>query len=239
MGLGEKLSGLLKEKGIKPGTLSTDINVNRSTIYSIIRRNNTKVDLSIIQSIADYLGVSIDYFFDNATSNEAALTPKEHEIIKMYRSMDQRGKDIFYWIAAREVELSKKYKQQMDEEIVDIIVYDFPAAAGIPVFAEDAYTRIKYKASDIPKGADFGIRIAGDSMEPTINDGDIVFVHKTSSLKNNEIGIFMLDVSEAVCKRYLKNGKAVELRSDNPAYAPLILKPHQQLGIVGRVLLYK
>ena len=76
MGLGEKLSGLLKEKGIKPGTLSTDINVNRSTIYSIIRRNNTKVDLSIIQSIADYLGVSIDYFFDNATSNEAALTPQ-------------------------------------------------------------------------------------------------------------------------------------------------------------------
>ncbi|MGI6634455.1 MAG: S24 family peptidase [Christensenellales bacterium] len=54
-------------------------------------------------------------------------------------------------------------------ESVSMIVYNFPAAAGIPLYAEDdSYERLEFPASSVSAGADFGIRISGDSMEPTI-----------------------------------------------------------------------
>lgn len=245
MNMLEKLDHLMEIRSMNKSTLSNMSGVPYTTIDAFYKKGYENAKISTLKKIATAMNVTLDYLvrdeindIDFGKTSDFLVTQAEVFHITKYRTLDYLAKDIVDILIDKEYEAQKERIKDLDSE-VDIIVYDFPAAAGIPVFAEDAYTRIKYKTSDIPKGADFGIRITGDSMEPTINDGDIVFVHKTSSLKNNEIGIFMLDVSEAVCKRYLKNGKAVELHSDNPAYSPLILKPHQQLGIVGKVLLYK
>ena len=62
--LGDKLTDLLEIKKMKPGTLARLTGVSKSTIYGIIRRNNKSVDFSIMEKIADALGVPIEYFFD-------------------------------------------------------------------------------------------------------------------------------------------------------------------------------
>ena len=72
-----------------------------------------------------------------------------------------------------------------------MLVYSFPAAAGVALSAEDDYERILFPVSAVPPGADFGVRIRGDSMQPTIQDGTIVFVRKQPELQNGQIGIFM------------------------------------------------
>lgn len=122
--------------------------------------------------------------------------------------------------------------------MVDKIVYTFPAAAGIPLYADDDYERMDFPADQVPNGADFGIRIQGDSMEPTIADGTIVWVRKTPEMRNGQIGIFMIDDS-AVCKRYYMDKGKVRLESDNDAYEPIIMHDFEQFGIVGRVLEYR
>jgi len=119
----------------------------------------------------------------------------------------------------------------------EMLVYAFPAAAGIPLLAEDDYDRIEFPESVVPSGADFGIRIKGDSMQPTIEDGSIVFVRKQPDLQNGQIGIFMID-GEAACKRYFHKGTTVTLRSENPEYADIEIKPYQEFYIAGRVLGY-
>lgn len=118
-----------------------------------------------------------------------------------------------------------------------MLVYSFPAAAGLPLYAEDDFEHIDFPAADVPRGADFGIRVKGDSMSPTISDGAIVWVHKQQELQNGQIGIFMLR-DEAVCKRYQKERRAVRLVSDNPAYAPIVLRDPEGFRLVGRVLAY-
>ena len=119
-----------------------------------------------------------------------------------------------------------------------MLVYNFPAAAGLPLYAEDDFTHIDFPAADIPQGADFGIRVRGDSMVPTIQDDAIVWVHKQQELQNGQIGIFMLR-DEAVCKRFQKDRRAPRLISDNPAYQPIVLKDAEGFRVVGRVLGYK
>ena len=57
-------------------------------------------------------------------------------------------------------------------------LYDLAASAGTGQFLDgESYSLID--ASDAPDRADFAVRIAGDSMEPDVPDGSIVWVHGT------------------------------------------------------------
>ena len=62
---------------------------------------------------------------------------------------------------------SEVEKNLPEEEVRQIPLYRCPAAAGYaaPVFGEDFdYISV---SGDVPRGAEFAVRIQGDSMEPT------------------------------------------------------------------------
>ncbi|MEG2624354.1 MAG: S24 family peptidase [Clostridia bacterium] len=123
--------------------------------------------------------------------------------------------------------------------VIKMQVYDDPAAAGIPIYAESAYEYMDFPEDDVPSGADFGIRISGDSMEPTVRDGQIVWIKSQPELYAGQVGVFMLDGGEAVCKRarVRDDGRVSALESDNPKYAPIEGSDLEGLRVVGRVLL--
>ena len=62
--IGEKLDKMLTAKGIKAGTLARETWIPKSTIYSIIKRNNKNVNYSVMEKIASYFGVPVEYFYD-------------------------------------------------------------------------------------------------------------------------------------------------------------------------------
>ena len=120
----------------------------------------------------------------------------------------------------------------------EMMVYNDAAAAGVPLYADSDFQRMEFPEDEIPAGADFGVKISGDSMEPTIPDGAIAWVRRTQELQDGQIGIFMIDAS-SVCKRFRTDGTKVWLESDNEKYEPIKLEDFTRLGIVGRVLNYK
>lgn len=124
-----------------------------------------------------------------------------------------------------------------DRRMIEVIVYEDPAAAGSPLYAESSYERIMMPETEVPSKADFGIRILGNSMEPAILNGDIAWVRKQPAIENGEIGIFMLGDS-AVCKRCLlsSNGKIKALISDNPAFESYKGEELREVRCVGKVL---
>ena len=69
MGIGYILDELLKEKNINVNELARRTSISPSTLYSIIRRDNTKADLDIHMNIARELKVSVDYFYDRSQSS--------------------------------------------------------------------------------------------------------------------------------------------------------------------------
>lgn len=66
--IGEKLAYLLESKKIKAGTLASITGIPKSTIYSIIKRDNKNVDFSVMEKISDALGVPVEYFYDKDDS---------------------------------------------------------------------------------------------------------------------------------------------------------------------------
>lgn len=72
---------------------------------------------------------------------------------------------------------------------------------------------------------DFTIEVSGDSMEPTLQDGDIIaceWLPRDAEYKKNKI--YVLDTNEgAVVKRITNDGNVIHCHSDNPKYKDFIV----------------
>jgi len=79
---------------------------------------------------------------------------------------------------------------------------------------------------------DFCLYAKGESMLPTIHDGDIVFVRKQPTVETGEIAAVMID-DEVTLRRFYRSGHTVMLVSDNPAYPPLVYANITDVRILG------
>lgn len=64
------------------------------------------------------------------------------------------------------------------------------------------------------------VKVQGDSMAPKIEDGDVIQVHRQSSVDSGSIAVLLIDGEDAVVKRVIFDGNAIELQSLNTMYAP-------------------
>lgn len=92
---------------------------------------------------------------------------------------------------------------------------------------EQIYVRITKESSR----ADKVIRVNGDSMMPTFQDGDLLFVQETESLKAGEIGVFVL-AGEGYVKEYQRDG----LHSHNANYSTIIPNADDDVRCLGRII---
>lgn len=114
-------------------------------------------------------------------------------------------------------------------------------AAGIPIDAIEDIIDTEEITEELAKtGEFFGLKIKGDSMTPTICDGDVVIVRQQDDAENGDTIIATINGDEATCKRLRKYKDGIELISNNPSYTPfdfsnkeIIEKP---VKIVGKVV---
>lgn len=80
---------------------------------------------------------------------------------------------------------------------------------------------------------DFTIEVSGDSMEPTLQDGDIIaceWLPRDAEYKKGKI--YVLDTNEgAVVKRITNDGNVIHCHSDNPKYKDFIVDVYSILRI--------
>jgi hypothetical protein len=79
------------------------------------------------------------------------------------------------------------------------------------------------------------IEVEGDSMEPTLRDGDEILVDRTARPLRSGLHVIRLD--DVLLVKRLEPGPAGTLRviSDNPAY-PRLERPLADVAVIGRVV---
>lgn len=91
MAIGKILSDVLKERNTTVTDLARNINVAPTTIYSIIERDNMKIDISVLIKICKSLDVNIEMFYkDYLDNNDSDKT--ESEIMFKYDQLNDDGK---------------------------------------------------------------------------------------------------------------------------------------------------
>jgi len=114
-------------------------------------------------------------------------------------------------------------------------LYDLAVSAGTGQFLSDSGSQTVEADESVPLAARYGVRVAGDSMEPRYHDGQVVWVHPCETLRSGEIGVFLYD-GNAYLKRLILDHGRVLLRSLNAAYSDIPAVLEDSLRVLGKAL---
>lgn len=238
MGIGKTLQQLLQARNSNVNEVATATGVSPSTLYSIIKRDSMSANIEDLYKVAHYLGVSLDYFYE--TRNVALpigagkLSPEEHSLLQKYRLLDSYSKETVLLLIDRENSRTtepNRFHAQHDLTIEKIAfkISDQPASAGTGVYlGPDGFTDYWVPAIDV-KGADFGVPISGDSMEPLYHNGDIILVSLSESVEVGDVALVTMEG----CGYVKKIGDGV-LISVNHHYDPIPMS--DDIRINGKVI---
>ena len=111
-------------------------------------------------------------------------------------------------------------------------------SAGTGVAAEEDI--IGYEPADAKYGGGeyFYLQVKGDSMSPKIDDGDMVLVHRQTSVDSGTIGVFSVDGDDGFVKKVEYDTEYIHLISLNPYYPPLVFEGPDVLRVyvLGKVI---
>lgn len=186
-------------------------------IVSMWIKGTSKSYRNYIFDIAALYGVSPEWL-QGATDDKLPTNAGEPESIKKYRDLDEHGRKLVD--AVIDIEFARcTGRREKQAEIIPIRTirhYLVPAAAGYasPIEGEE-YEEIPLPPG-APTGADFCITVRGDSMEPYIRDGQMVFVQRGAQLQEFDVGVFYVD-GDAFCKQWCVDyAGTLHLLSANP-----------------------
>ena len=241
MSFGKRLRDRRKELGLSQGELAKALGVSLSAVSNYENGLNAMRE-DVLLRLFQVLDVEPNYLYQDAFSGRSfTCSVEEEHLVRTSRSPRIRGKQPLRSVADALSSYQSELETEVpEEEVRQIPLYRNPAAAGYasPVFGEDFdYIPV---SGETPRGAEFAVRIQGDSMEPYIHDGSIAYVNR-DPLVSGDVGVFCVD-GEMLCKQYVRDGLGmVYLFSLNRARADAdVFLPRdsgRSMVCFGRVLL--
>jgi DNA polymerase V len=125
-------------------------------------------------------------------------------------------------------------REELYEELPFFDQFRVPAGKPDQVPA-DGTMSVRKVVRHLAKGNRYVIRVTGDSMQPRIEDGDLILVDYSKEPTPGNIVVAMIN-GAAVVKKFLRQNGQIILRSANPKYADIEIKETDQFQIAGVVL---
>ena len=154
-----------------------------------------------------------------------------------YAGLNQAGRE-----KAREfIDLLFSSDKYRDEPVSEVSMprllrlYDVPVSAGTGNFLEESGYEMIEAPDFVSENADFALRLSGDSMEPLLQDGQIIWVKEQQTLNSGEIGIFVYS-GDVYCKKLIIGDDRAYLRSLNPDYEDIEIKEDFGFRTIGKVV---
>lgn len=180
-------------------------------------------------------------------SERNSISNDQPEIISIYNKLEQPRQGKVLDFAKEQLEeqensevVSIFNKPQDDEDYITDYVEGL-VAAGHGIFQEDnLHMEVKLRANDVPDEYDTIAKVAGDSMEPLIEDNDLLFINITSQVDINDIGIFQINGKNFVKKLKRDYNGSWYLQSLNSGYEEIRLTESDDIRTIGEVVdIYK
>ena len=198
---GSTLKEILSQRKMTVSELAQRVKVPQQTLYSMISRDNQKVDFGLMMRICAELEVPPESMCEGIAT-PSMPDAEEIELVSRYRRLDESGKSLANLVIDHELRRMEDGRGEESREMKIIPLYLTPAAAGYasPALGED------YEDYSIPSdsGADFAVKIDGDSMEPYLADGSIALCKRGEIIRDGDVGLFFVD-GDMKCKQYCQD----------------------------------
>ena len=191
----ERIKSLCTQKKISVNQALSESGAGKSFITNL--RRGSEPSAVKLNSLASYLGVSIDYLLGNADEpQQKTASPRE--------TLEEAVK-------------------RVGMEIPSMIPILGTIHAGTSIFCEENFDGY---IPSMQKHAEnyFALRIIGDCMTGAgIKDGSIVTFRKQPFAETGDIVAVLDDNGEVFCRRFEYKAGQVTLSPENPKYEPIIM----------------
>lgn len=187
----ERLKSLRREKGWSQQRLADELELSKSSV-NMYERGEREPGFETMEAIADLFNVDMNYLYgrtDIKIADPIVLEPKKPAIPKGF------------------VEVPEMVQVPLIGSI----------ACGTPITAEQNVK--SYIGVPAAWHADFALECHGDSMAPTICDGDVVCIRSQPEVEQGQIAAVRIGEEATLKHCYYQNG-VVQLIADNPSVCP-------------------
>ena len=230
----------IDEKGMSMSELARQVGIAKSTMSRYFNRTR-EFPLNKTDDFAKALGMTPEYLLGIQKVNNI-----EPEILTIFNQLDEdRQANVVDYatvllneqVSMKPTTVLEKYKD--DDYIIDYV--EGLVAAGHGTFQEDnLHMEVRLRADDVPEDYDTIAKVAGDSMEPLIEDNDLLFIKVTSQVDINSIGIFQINGKNFVKKLKRDYDGSWYLQSLNNSYEEIHLTENDDIRTIGEVVdIYK
>lgn len=239
MSFGSRLKDRREQLGITQPQLAEMLGVSKGAVGNYETDVNSP-RAAILYKVFNILHCDANYLFQdeiNALYCDNATPEEFHGIVKKYRSLDQSGQAAVNYVLNHEAERVQlisgqnsrisELEKTTNEPMRRYTYLHRIACAGTSFLFDDIPTDT-YEAPYM-EGADFIIGVSGNSMEPDLSDGDLLYVRKTNTLNYGDVGIFTIG-NECYVKEFGKSG----LISHNLDYDDI--PGTEDIRIIGEVI---
>lgn len=234
----EEIGKVIKESRLSAGLTQMQVAETLGRPQNTIsawEMGRAQPDANTLFELFQILGRSVDEAFGFLPKIKTA-PPYSEEALKLaedYDSLDGHGKRIVRLVADEEKarciskvrDALRKQREEMGaaQEMPDNVIqfrysvpgYLEPMSAGTGMEIGQEYPENYQLIKEPPRGTSFIARVSGNSMEPTYQDGDLLFVHSCEEVRKGQIGVFFMDGRQWV--KELGDGVLI---SHNPDYDP-------------------
>ena len=198
--------------------------------------------IPVIKNVAEAMNMSFDELFNMLEDNQIVSIGLDDVIKKITEVSVQLHTDrqIKVYDFATEQLKEQKILHMSDyiEEETDWYEVKFygSISAGTGLYLDDEQVEtINFSSNMVPNGTDFCLKVNGDSMEPTFNNGDYVFIKRETDFRNGTIGAVIVN-GEAYLKKIYITDNSIRLVSLNKKYKDIIVSEDDTLKYVGTVV---
>ena len=229
-----------KKKGMSMSELARRVGIAKSTMSRYFNKTR-EFPLNKADDFARIFNITPEFLLGIQKENK-----EKPEILTIYNQLEEpRQEKVLDFANAQlgEQESSKVAsifeKVSNEDYIIDYV--EGLVAAGHGTFQEDnLHMEVKLRAEDVPEDYDTIAKVAGDSMEPMIEDNDLLFIKVTSQVDINSIGIFQVNGKNFVKKLKRDYDGSWYLQSLNNSYEEIHLTENDDIRTIGEVVdIYK
>lgn len=237
MGIGKRLKDARLAKGFTQLDLAKKIGVTSGAIGNY-ENETSHPKTGILLKLFEALEVDANYLWQDTINVSAGNAPSIDalNIARQYDLATEHEKSIVRATLAPYAEKVKVIKEEYAAELMpsttELRLYTQSVAAGLGNYQDDDNYELA-SFVNVPSRTNIALKISGDSMKPTYQDGDIVFIETDSILQDGEIGIFNYDGNAYIKKLRLNPPRLVSL---NLAYEDIVLSEDMNFFTIGRVV---
>lgn len=223
MEIGKRMKSRRKELKLTADQIAKAIGVSRSNVYRYENGDIENLPLEILKPLSSILKTTPQYLMgwdDNISADFATI----------YNQLEPSRQEKVYNYANNQL----IEQNQVQEATTVYVTSKLSAGPGVIDLDPTNVEEVQYDGY-VPRH-DLAFQVAGDSMEPLFEDGEIVFVERTEDIYSGQVIAVQINEESFIKKAYIENDQ-LRLVSLNSMYDDILADGTDNIRVVGRVIL--